>query len=991
MMRNFKTKWLAGLLLAVLCLTGFWLPGHVYAEEPDGGTETYFEGWYQTADSDAAGQQSWQQRSRSIGYFDGSFGDQLEGNARAFYRALASADMTQHTSSENGLSVPAETEYTFSFARNGGNFSDELSSNGAEPYEPVREEIALDVQKAIDAFKRDCQSNAYWIWGTSYGWSISGSKTSSTWTCRIKEISFWVSPYYEGILNERAAVESALAQAVSAVQKRAEDTRRYALIKAIHDYTAELVTYGNAGQVIPYEHTVTGGLLDTYQHTGVCESYAKIVKLLCDRFSIPCVLMTGGSSTASDGSIVVDHMWNMVQMENGQWYLVDATWDDQASGVYTTYFLAGSESAGFNGKTVGQDHMAVGDFTGVGYEPFALPTLSADAYSADVEKEKPLTEIQLDQENLSLHHGESAVLSVTYLPTDSTEEKSVVWTTSDEEVATVNENGTVIAGDKAGTAEITAVSSVNEELTASCEVTVEHIEGEWEVVDEPTCTEEGSREKKCIRCMEVLDTEPVDALGHEAGEWEVVDEPTCTEAGSRERICIRCDEPMGTEEIAALGHEAGEWEVVEEPTCTEAGSRERICIRCDEPMGTEEIAALGHEAGEWEVVDEPTCTEAGSRERICIRCEEPMGTEEIAALGHEAGEWEVVDEPTCTEAGSRERTCIRCEEPMGTEEIAALGHKAGEWEIVEEASCTEAGSRERRCAECDEVLDTEEIPAAGHQAGEWEIVEEASCTEAGSRERRCTECDEVLDTEEIPAAGHKAGAWEVTEEATCTEPGKEEQNCEECGELLNTRKISATGHQFGSYQVVKKATVLAKGIKARTCALCGKEQTVSLPKLTAQISTSKKTLKVKKGAKVSFPKVKYGQGDSIKSYKSNKPSIATVDKKGKITGVKPGTAVITVTLASKKKASVTVTVSNPTKKLSVNKKTFSLKEGKSAQLKVTVTPKDSSDKVVYKSSDEKVATVNQKGKITAKKKGTALITITSGSKRIVCRVTVKKK
>ena len=871
MMRNFKTKWLAGLLLAVLCLTGFWLPGHVYAEEPDGGTETYFDGWYQTADSDAAGQQSWQQRSRSIGYFDGSFGDQLEGNARAFYQALASADLTQHTSSDSKLSVSVETEYTFSFASNGGNFSNELSSNGAEPYEPVREEIVLDVQKAIDAFKRDCQSSAYWIWGTSYKWNIGGSRSGSTWTCRIDEISFYVSPYYEGILNERDAVESALAQAVSEVEERAKDTSRYALIKAIHDYTAELVTYGNASQVIPYEHTVTGGLLDTYQHTGVCESYAKIVKLLCDRFSIPCVLMTGGSSTASDGSIVVDHMWNMVQMENGQWYLVDATWDDQASGVYTTYFLAGSESAGFNGKTVGQDHMAVGDFTGMGYEPFALPTLSADAYSADVEKEKPLTEIQLDQENLSLHHGESAVLSVTYLPTDSTEEKSVVWTTSDEEVATVDENGTVIAGDKAGTAEITAVSSVNEELTASCEVTVEHIEGEWEVVEEPTCTEAGSREKTCIRCMEVLDTEPVDALGHEAGDWEVVDEPTCTEAGSRERICIRCDEPMGTEEIAALGH------------------------------------------------------------------------------------------------------------------------KAGEWETVEEATCTEPGKEEQNCEECGDLLDTREIPAVGHQAGEWEIVEEASCTEAGSRERRCTECDEVLDTEEIPAAGHKAGAWEVTEEATCTEPGKEEQNCEECGELLNTRKISATGHQFGSYQVVKKATVLAKGIKARTCALCGKEQTVSLPKLTAQISTSKKTLKVKKGAKVSFPKVKYGQGDSIKSYKSNKPSIATVDKKGKITGVKPGTAVITVTLASKKKASVTVTVTNPTKKLSVNKKTFSLKEGKSAQLKVTVTPKDSSDKVVYKSSDEKVATVNQKGKITAKKKGTALITITSGSKKIVCRVTVKKK
>lgn len=57
--------------------------------------------------------------------------------------------MTQHTSSENGLSVPAETEYTFSFARNGGNFSDELSSNGAEAYEAVRERIALEYRRPL--------------------------------------------------------------------------------------------------------------------------------------------------------------------------------------------------------------------------------------------------------------------------------------------------------------------------------------------------------------------------------------------------------------------------------------------------------------------------------------------------------------------------------------------------------------------------------------------------------------------------------------------------------------------------------------------------------------------------------------------------------------------------------------------------------------------------------------------------------------------------
>ena len=59
---------------------------------------------------------------------------------------------------------------------------------------------------------------------------------------------------------------------------------------------------------------------------------------------------------------------------------------------------------------------------------------------------------------------------------------------------------------------------------------------------------------------------------HAYGSWVVVDEPTCTEEGLRERTCS-CGEKE-TEMIAALGHTAGEAvrENEKEPTCTAKGS-----------------------------------------------------------------------------------------------------------------------------------------------------------------------------------------------------------------------------------------------------------------------------------------------------------------------------------------------------------------------------------------------------------------------------------
>ena len=71
-------------------------------------------------------------------------------------------------------------------------------------------------------------------------------------------------------------------------------------------------------------------------------------------------------------------------------------------------------------------------------------------------------------------------------------------------------------------------------------------------------------------------TKPV-AHVHAFGEWKVVTEATCTENGLKERTC-ECGEKE-SEVVEAKGHTYGEWTTTVEPTCAD-GEKERVCSDC---------------------------------------------------------------------------------------------------------------------------------------------------------------------------------------------------------------------------------------------------------------------------------------------------------------------------------------------------------------------------------------------------------------------------
>lgn len=173
--------------------------------------------------------------------------------------------------------------------------------------------------------------------------------------------------------EEKAAFDQAVANF------HIDNTNRYTAVKSIHDGLASTLTYSSTdneenSSVIRSAYTALAG-----DHNVVCEGYAKSFKLLCDRYGIPCITVTG-EAKGSSSDTPEGHMWNYVMMDDGKWYLVDCTWDDQTTTIYN-YMLAGSNTMGM--LTSSGPAITVGE----SYDPstvsdmFSIPTLASDTYS----------------------------------------------------------------------------------------------------------------------------------------------------------------------------------------------------------------------------------------------------------------------------------------------------------------------------------------------------------------------------------------------------------------------------------------------------------------------------------------------------------------------------------------------------------------------------------------------------------------------------------
>ena len=198
-------------------------------------------------------------------------------------------------------------------------------------------------------------------------------------------------------------------------------------------------------------------------------------------------------------------------------------------------------------------------------------------------------------------------------------------------------------------------------------------------------------------------------------------------------------------------------------------------------------------------------------------------------------------------------------------------------------------------------------------------------------------------------------------------------------------------HNFKTFFASAAVTAMVLSVPVSAKAKKGTISKVAVTNLPSS------TLTLKKGKKktLKFKVTKTGTISKALAYKTSNKKIVTVSKKGVVTAKKKGKATVTAYAKAnkKKKVAIKVIVGTPVSKIKLNKTKATLTVKKTVQLKATVSPKGASyKKVLWKTSNKKIAMVSSNGKVTAVKKGSATITATAADgsgKKATAKITVK--
>ena len=302
------------------------------------------------------------------------FYNQLTNNQKEIYEQLSEANNNSYdgyteqvlsNGSVSYLTIPIELDLT-NITISGIETSTQTAVNAAI------QNALQDVMLAMSALYED-DPMFFGLQGyasLSYNGNSANSNGTETYTLTYLLVYFTIdTEHYSGIADIKTK-QTAVKEKIATIQ--VNGISRHEKVKSIHDYIANNAEYDTS--------ISKSNIFDAYGAlvTGlcVCEGYAEAFKLLCNREGIPCITVVG---TGGGGA----HKWNMVQMENGEWYTLDATWDDQTQ-IYYSYFLIGSDTKtqyfGYSDVSDSTVHIGTGKIFTSANVALVYPTLSKDTY-----------------------------------------------------------------------------------------------------------------------------------------------------------------------------------------------------------------------------------------------------------------------------------------------------------------------------------------------------------------------------------------------------------------------------------------------------------------------------------------------------------------------------------------------------------------------------------------------------------------------------------
>lgn len=236
----------------------------------------------------------------------------------------------------------------------------------------------------------------------------------------------------------RQTTDRVFAKVDSWVAEIAEEATLFEREKKAHDIVCANTEY----RVSIYDQSMYGAVMEGQ---AVCAGYTKLFSVLMNANGIDTLGIVGSN-----------HAWNKSYID-GTWYNIDTTWDDTGgNGISYSYF--NRSDAAF-----GSGHQPYKWYTG------RLPGSYTDCVQRPNETVIFVSGVSIDKDSVSLEQLGTVQLSAAVSPANAMDD-AVVWTSSDENVATVSESGLVTAW-APGTAVIT-VTTNNKSKTDICIITV---------------------------------------------------------------------------------------------------------------------------------------------------------------------------------------------------------------------------------------------------------------------------------------------------------------------------------------------------------------------------------------------------------------------------------------------------------------------------------------------------------------------------------------
>ncbi|MEE8885270.1 MAG: hypothetical protein SOI56_01720 [Eubacteriales bacterium] len=197
---------------------------------------------------------------------------------------------------------------------------------------PESDEFKTDINYAYKALIAD-HPELFWLAqnGSAFSYYYTGQADSDGTYVVMIQLAVTYDNYEKEMTDFNNAVDAFMAD-IDLTQSQPM------IALQIHDKLIDLVTYDDeladtteaSGSVTDYGYTAYGALCVNSRgeaNTAVCDGYSYAFEYLCQQAGLTVTRITGKAGSSMDS--LGGHSWNLIQYDDGQWYEVDATWDDQ--------------------------------------------------------------------------------------------------------------------------------------------------------------------------------------------------------------------------------------------------------------------------------------------------------------------------------------------------------------------------------------------------------------------------------------------------------------------------------------------------------------------------------------------------------------------------------------------------------------------------------------------------------------------------------------